>query len=117
MGAREFQIAVAKLHAFRTNLPDWDINEEFVVEYHHILRVLEQETGDQFFEDFNIADAQMERQVTSITPANRRNGFQRKVNYRDKRSCDRNFFLMRLDGAINYLSSLVQPKGKDPIGF
>ncbi len=117
MGATEFLKAVAKLEAFRSNLPEWDIDEEFVEDYHSILRVLEQETGERLFQDFNIPDARLERQVTSITPANRGNRFQRKVTYRDKRSCDRNFFLMRLDGALNYLSALAQPRGKSPIGF
>lgn len=108
---------MAKLQAFRTNLPEWDIDEEFVAEYHTILRALEQETGEQLFEDFNIPDARLERQVSSIIPANRGNRFQRQTNYRDKRSCDHNFFLMRLDAAINYLNALVPAKGKDPIGF
>jgi hypothetical protein len=117
MGATEFLKAVAKLQAFRSNLPEWDIDEEFVAEYHNILVSLEQETGEQFFADFNIPDARMERQVSSYTQPNRFNRFQGTTRYRDKRSCDRNFFLMRLDAAINYFNSLVPVKGKNPIGF
>jgi hypothetical protein len=117
MGTREFLKAVAKLQAFRTNLPEWDVDEEFVVEYHSILRTLEQETGEQLIEDFGIPDARMENQISSVTPANRGNRFQRQTSYRDKRSCDRNFLLMRLDAAINYLNSLMPAKGKGPIGF
>ena len=117
MGDKEFLKAAAKLEAFRTNLPEWDIDEEFVIEYHNILRALEQETGEQLLEDFNIPDAQMERQVSSYIQPNRFNRFQGTTHYRDKRSCDRNYFLMRLDAAINYLNSLVPSKKKGRIGF
>ena len=115
MGDKELLKAVARFGAFRSNLPQGDIDEDFVAEYHSILRALEKETDEHLFDEFNIPASQLERQISSIVPAHR--GKPRKVNYRDKRSCDRNFFLMRLDAAINYLNSLVPSKEKERIGF
>ncbi len=67
MGATEFLKAVSKLQAFRSNLPNADIDEELVIDYHDILRALESETGEQLFQDFDIPEARMERQIFSST--------------------------------------------------
>lgn len=116
MGNKELLKAAARLAAFESNVPQGDIDEDFVAEYHNILRALDDETGEQLFDDFHIPDSKLKRQISTIIPAHR--GKPRKVNYRDQRSCDRNYFLMRLNAAIKYLQSLAPPqKSRNPIGF
>lgn len=110
----EFRKANALLQSFHRNLPETDIEEHFVDDYHGILRVLEQQTGDSFGEFF-VPTGRMDRQVSSYVSPNRFNQFKGTTRYTDSRYCDRDYFLMRLEAAIMFLDSRVPKEAIGPV--
>ena len=116
MDATEFLKAVIKLQSFRQNLPEGDVEEKYVADYHGILDVVQQQTGCTF-QDFFIPDARLARYVTSYQPPSRINRFQEETQYTDSRYCERGFFLMQIDAAIMFLNSLRPNRDKNQIGF
>ena len=108
--------AWARLETFHKNLPRSDIAENYVAEYHDILRLLEQETG-QTLEDFLIPSPHLERQLSAYVPPGFDNDFQEERIYSNSRYCKRAFFLMRLEAAMTFFRYLLPEEAKRRIGF
>lgn len=116
MDTTAFVKAVIKLQSFRQNLPEGDVEETYVADYHGILDVIHQQSGYSF-QDFFIPGVRLARYVTSYHPPSRSNRFQEETRYSDSRCCDREFFLMQIDAAIMFLNSLQPKQVKNQIGF
>ncbi|HXM46341.1 MAG TPA: hypothetical protein VN956_00645 [Pyrinomonadaceae bacterium] len=116
MDEHQFRKALAELQSFRQHLPDCDIEEPDVLDYHRLLESLEKETGLNLH-NFFIPDERLERAITGTSAPSRDNRFQGETEYASSRSCDRNLFLRKLDAAIIYISGLLPTKNKDQIGF
>ena len=110
----DLQQALSQLHAFNKNLPtNGDIEAKFVTEYHGIVARIERETGHNL-NSFLITSSEIDHHVSHI-PARRRGSFvlgeprytvPASTRYSEKRYCDREVFLMRLHGLIDFLASL-----------
>lgn len=92
----------ARLQTCRQNLPDGNIEESYVIEYHNIINALEPLTGHAL-QDFLVPDTALQRTASGR-------------NYQ-LRYCERAMFLMKIDAAITFLNSLVPAKGERQIGF
>ena len=99
--------ALAQLRAFSDNLPQkGDIEEKFVTEYHGILTRIEKET-DHNLDNFRIATDEVDHRdilipggiVPSYSGRRRPSSMGPSV----KRYCNREVFLIRLHGVINFL--------------
>lgn len=108
--------AWSRLIAFREHLQPIDVKEDYVAEYHNILRTLEQETG-QTLDDFTIPDSMLQRRVTGFGSPRIGRFAGSSTSYSESRYCEHAFFLMRLSAAINFFSSLVPEETKRRIGF
>ena len=117
MDTKELLKALALLQAFRQNLPNGSIEEDYVIEYHQILEAIQQQTGEEL-KDFFIPANKLEHEVAGTSPPTRGNHFRPQTHYTDERFCDLEFFRMKLDAAINYLNYLLpaEPE-KRSIGF
>ncbi len=100
----------------RANLPDGDIQERDVTDYHALLGTLQALTK-QSFDDFSIPNERLERHVTGYEHPTYRNRFQEHTDYTDVRYCDRELFLRQLDGAILFLNTILRGREKGRIGF
>ncbi len=101
--------AWATLQSFRQNVPHGDIEESYVIEYHKIIRTLEQLTGNQL-QEFLVADTVLRHPPGTL-------------NYKDERTfprsryCEREMFLMKLDASIIFFTYLTPDEGRRQIGF
>ncbi len=107
--------AWARLETFHKNLPRGDIADNYIAEYHDILRLLEQETG-QTLEDFLIPSSRLERSFTYVPPSFD-NDFQEETIYSEHSHCERAFLLMRLEAAMTFFRYLMPEEAKRRIGF
>jgi len=100
--------ALAQLRAFNDNLPrQGDVEEKFVTEYHGILTRIEKET-DHNLDDFRIAADEVDHRFMTIPGGINPSSYSGRrrpssIGPSQKRYCDREVFLMRLHGVINFL--------------
>ena len=116
MNELEFRKALVELQSFRQNMPDGDIEDRDVYDYHHLFETVQNEMGLDLA-NFRIPLQRLEQQVTSISPPTRFNRWQSKKTYTDSRYCDRDLFLRKLDAAIIYINGLLPQPTRSPIGF
>lgn len=95
----DLQAIYARLLAMKNNVPWGGIWEEFVEEYHKILKKLQPLKID--IEDFIIEESHFKRSITSVSA--------RGTTYSDKRHIDHSFFMMKLDWLINLIEIKSQP--------
>lgn len=105
--------ASAKLQSFVDNLPEGDIEEKYVSMYHSLLYDIQTETG-QDLTYFGIPADQVTRSDTSGYTDD--DGDWVDVQS-ENAECDREFFMINLRGAINFVNSLFQERGPRTIGF
>lgn len=107
--------AVAMLRSFTDNLPPrGNIEDRYVNLYHSLLTDIESETGHDF--DFClIRDDDLKRRV--VMTAFDDYGENPVHTYSNSRYCDRNMFLIKLHGALNYLRSFAPEPVRRIIGF
>ena len=110
--------AWSRLAGFHDKLPKGGVKEIYVAEYHDILQNLERETG-QTLAEFMIPPQMVEPRP--IIKSNRIVAFpnlQTNTSSEPRpRYCDEAFFLMRLQAAINFFSSLIPEEMRRRIGF
>lgn len=58
--------AWSRLEMLHKNLPSGNIKEDYIADYHNILKTLEQETG-QSLDEFRIPESQIQRHVRSFS--------------------------------------------------
>jgi hypothetical protein len=98
--------ALAQLHAIRDELPKGSIEEKYVVLYHASLADIQKEIGHDL-SYFFIPSEELKRHVTSRPgPRIGRYGGG-EPTYSKVRYCDRPRFLIALQGAINFIDSLL----------
>lgn len=104
---------LAKLRSFADNLPNGDIEEKYVTIYHNLLSGFEDQLGHDLAE-FRIPSAEVARRSAGGAT----NDYGEWENYlTDEAFCDREIFLINLNGAVNFIASLLKGPGKPPIGF
>ena len=107
---RKWHLAWAQLDAFANNLPS-SIEEKHVTEFHGILLLLHEATGEDIAA-FNIPNDEVKRRITSI----QRSGFSGKpgsVTYSTKKYCDRDLMLRKIDAVRGYFTR-IQPSPAKP---
>jgi hypothetical protein len=107
---RKWHLAWAQLDAFQKNLPSL-VEEKHVAEFHDILKLLDEATGEDI-SAFRIPDEEVKPRITGILrPAfsGRRPGH---TSYSDKKYCDRNLMLRKIDAVYGYFKRLQPPPEK-----
>ena len=109
------QKALATLKGFIDNLPRgaW-IAEKYVTLYHSLLTDIARETG-QSLDYFRVPASEVK-----IRQSGGRQDFETDTfypNYTSEAQCDRSIFLIKLEGATNFIASLLSDRGKRIIGF
>jgi hypothetical protein len=103
---------LARLQALRSSIdrpdiPEYNsIDESYVQQYHDVLDSLE--TLDVNTAEFRIPDSQVQSRVISSGP--------RGTSYSDKKYIRKTYFLVHLDGILNYFELLTADQPKR-IGF
>jgi hypothetical protein len=105
----------SRLEMLHQHLPSSDVKENYVADYHVILKTIEQETG-LTLNEFSIADSELRFKFNTIPPT-LYNDFQGQTMQSEFRYCGRAFFLMRLEAAMLYIRSLIPSETKRHIGF
>lgn len=120
MDELKFQQVLAELRSFRQHLSGSNVEERDVSDYHRLLESLGKETGLSNFRDFCVPDDRLEyvNTVAHIGPV-AYNRFNRspRTQRSERRYCDYDFFLRKLDGAIIFIECLLVQQTKQPIGF
>lgn len=107
--------ALATLRSFKDNLPkDSTIQEKYVSLYESILDDIARETGHDL-NYFHIPANELTKRVSG-GEHNYDTG-QWETWYTDDRQCDRDMFLIKFNGALNFIASLLDATGKRVIGF
>jgi hypothetical protein len=106
--------ALATFRAFVDNLPKghW-IEEKYVALYHALLSDIQAQTH-QDLSYFRIPDSELTRRASGGSQ-NEYGDFQ--PWYTSNRQCDRSMFLIKLNGAMNFIASFLADPGKRIIGF
>lgn len=100
--------ALAKLRSFADNLPKRRIAERYVNMYHSILTDIQTEIG-QDLEYFHIPSAEVKKRWTGSVGD--------QDFYTDETFCDVEMFMINLNGALNFIASLLEQPGRRLIGF
>lgn len=98
------------LHAFRENLPDADVSEDEVVEYHEILDTLDQSGFETT--DYRIPDTKLKQVLRSynyVTGGDR--------EYSQKRYCKRDVLLRKIDALLLRFKLISKDVDVEIIGF
>lgn len=107
--------ALATLRSFADNLPRGNqLEEKYVALYHSLLTDVAQETGRDL-DYFRIPDAEVHK---------RQSGGKQDIDtgeweqwYTTHAMCDRDVFLIKFNGALNFIASFLDDGGKRIIGF
>jgi hypothetical protein len=107
--------ALATLRSLSDNLPKGStIEEKYVVMYHSLLADIAKQTG-QDLDYFKIPDNELTIRSTG-GETNFETGEWIQW-YSDERQCDREIFLIKFNGALNFIASFLEQPGKRIIGF
>lgn len=112
MNGSQLLEAYSRLKSLRQNVPENDVHEKFVAEYHQILALLEQASGANL-ENFRLPAGEIRRVVVSG------NFLTGEKHYSQDLYCDHNFFVMKVDAVLMMFEVMltVGPGSKSPIGF
>ncbi|MGH9872955.1 MAG: hypothetical protein ACRD9S_10890 [Pyrinomonadaceae bacterium] len=107
--------ALATLKSFADNLPKgaW-IEEKYITLYHSILTDIERETSHNL--DYFRVPASEVRTRKSGGSENIETG-EWTQRYTSHAQCDRDIFLIKFNGAVNFIASFLDATGKRIIGF
>ena len=107
--------ALAKLRSFTDNLPKGStVEEKYVAIYHTLLADIAKET-DQDLNYFKIPDKELTIRSTGGETDFETGEFRQW--YSEERHCDREIFMMNLNGVLNFLASFVPEPQRRIIGF
>jgi hypothetical protein len=105
--------AYARLASLKDNLPEWQVSETYVTEYHQVLKHLEDSGFD--IEEFKIPGSMVKRVQTGG------NYLTGKVDYSDDKFVERAYIKTKLDSVLGYFElKMRQQKSQEPqreIGF
>jgi hypothetical protein len=106
--------ALVTLQPFAANLPKGvHIEKKFVDIYHSLLTDVARETGHNM-DYFRIPDAEVTiREAGGVRDLHE--GWEQ--HYTEHPMCDRAIFMIKLDGAMRFIASLLEDPGKRIIGF
>lgn len=106
--------ALATLRSFNDNLPkgNW-IEEKYVAFYHSLLTDIARETGHDL-DYFRVPDNEVTIRESGGVGDMYGNWEQ---HYTTHRQCDREVFLIKFNGALNFIASFLDDGGKRIIGF
>jgi hypothetical protein len=120
MNPLDINKAMANLNSLRKNLPlSVSINEKYVVMYHDEIDRLKK-LGVGNLDDFMVPEKEIQNQITSHAQAIPEIDQKESLNYSDDRYVEKEIFLSKFDGLINFLQLLfaqVQDRSKEDIGF
>lgn len=102
--------AMARLTALKTNLPNpMHVQEKYVNEFHEILGLLEDASGDDL-SNFRVPAIEVHPQISSWRPMSG------TVTYTQDKRCDRSFLMMKIDAVLSLFQ--LQASGQTSrIGF
>ena len=107
--------ALATLRSLNDNLPkSSEIEEKYVAMYHSLLADISRETGHDL-DYFKVPDNEL-----TIRSHGGETNFETGefvTWYSKERYCDREIFLIKFNGALNFVASLLEAPGKRIIGF
>lgn len=106
-------MAWAQLGALKSNLPV-SVEEKHVAEFHTILKLLFEATAEDT-SVFRIPEEDVKPRLISVVRASFR--APGRSTYSDKKFCDRNLFLRRIEAVYTYFNGIQGPAGKPKYGF
>lgn len=107
--------ALATLRSFADNLPKGHtLQEKYVALYHSLLTDIARETGHDL--DYFRIPASEVRVRMSGGETDFETG-EWKQHYTSQAECDREIFLIKFNGAVNFIASFLDATGKRVIGF
>jgi hypothetical protein len=102
------------LRAFADNIPKGHtIEEKYVAYYHQLLTDVARETG-QDLDYFRVPDGELSKRSAGGHGDEYGNW---EEWYTDHRQCDTPVFMIKFNGALNFVASLLEQPGKRIIGF
>lgn len=107
--------ALATLRSLSDNLPKGStITEKYVEIYHSLLADIARETG-QDLDYFKIPAAELTIRSTGGQTDFETGEFTQW--WSEDKQCDRDMFMIKFNGALNFIASLLEAPGKRIIGF
>lgn len=109
--------AYTRLKSLKDNLPQtYDVHEKYIQEYHEIVDLLTEETGNSLNE-FKVPDKELERKITSMWPSIPYTGQKAGKRYSKERRCERDVLLTKLDALLSYFEFKYLSERRTEIGF
>ncbi len=105
--------ALATLRSFADNLPRGALEEKYVTLYHSLLTDIARETGHDL-DYFRIPESEV--RVRKAGGQQHESG-EWEQWYTKHAECDREIFLIKFNGAVNFIASFLDATGKRVIGF
>lgn len=104
--------AYSRLDGFRRNVPENGIHikENYVVQYHQIVDLLESVSGKQL-QNFRVPPNELERLMATY------NTETEQATYTNERYCERAMLLMKVDALLTFFAMQTNTSEKRPIGF
>jgi hypothetical protein len=99
---KSWNLGISKLNAFMQHLPE--PNQEAVLQYHTIIDLLEEGSGEVFL-SFRIPPDKLKPKVLSVRRG-AYGGGPGHVNYSKEKYCESKYFSFQIHGLANYLSTL-----------
>jgi hypothetical protein len=107
--------ALATLRSFSDNLPKGGtIEQKYVTLYHSLLTDVARETGHDL-DYFRIPASELTIRTTGGQQNFETGEFE--TWYADHPECDRDIFMIKFNGALNFIASFLDATGKRVIGF
>lgn len=110
---RKWQLAWAKFDAFKENLPSW-IGESDVAEFHSILDLLQESSGEDT-SPFRIPVDAINPRITSKRFGGRRHPS--RTTYSNKKYCDDDVMRRKIAEVENYFRNIQPPPREPKYGF
>ncbi len=103
--------AYVRVKSLRDNLPNDNIKESYINDYHDIVSILEK-TLNINLSEFKIPPSEVKhREISCVITEDM------EENYSKDKYCERNFFLSKLDALLSYFSIKYLSKEESKIGF
>jgi hypothetical protein len=112
---RKWHLAWAQLDAFSNNLPH-TITEKHVAEFHAILDLLHEASGEEV-SAFRIPDDEVRATPTSVRRQSYSGRIPGHVTYSKEKYCDRSLMLRRIEAVRGYFARIQPPPAKPKYGL
>lgn len=106
-----FLIAYSQLLSLRENIPEANIEEYWVEQFHAYLDEMGSVFGDDVTNKFKVDKSQISSRIVN------HNGKTGVSKYSSKRYCSRAVLIMKVDAFIKYIQLSAPPEEKKAIGF